>query len=71
MAHIFHLIDTDGNKVAVESNKVNSKKYAGYNVDIEWYKTHGYVEAGEFFRSLEKKYKYLTPEHSQNLQDSY
>ena len=67
--HIFHLIDSEGNQIAVESNEANSEKYAGYNVDIEWYNAHGYVEASELFRSLEEKYKYLTPEQPQNSQD--
>lgn len=69
--HLLHLIDSEGNKVAIDSSEANSEKYAGYDVDLQWYKDHGYVEARKFFRSLEEKYKDLTSEQAQELLASY
>ena len=63
----WHLINKEGDQIEVDSSEMNDEKYAGYRIDHGWYKAHGYVEAKEFFRSLEEKYKTITPEQAREL----
>jgi len=63
----WHLINEEGDQIEVDSSEMDDEKYAGYSVDLGWYKAHGYVEAKEVFRRIEEKYKNITPEKAREL----
>jgi hypothetical protein len=50
-----HLIDKEVKRIEVKSGE---RAPDGCSVDLEWYKSNGYVSAEEFFAKMRRKYDY-------------
>lgn len=48
-----HLVDTNGNKRAIDSNQLNERINKEYQIDVDWYLSHGYSKVEDMFREIE------------------
>jgi hypothetical protein len=51
-----HLINEDGNKKVVDSDMLNEMINNDYNIDVNWYLSHGYMKFEDVTKEIEYSY---------------
>lgn len=48
-----HLINEDGNTKVVDSDQLNENTNINYQIDVDWYLSHGYSKVEDMFLEIE------------------